>query len=148
MPSASLLDCMRAFDRWASTPPETIHRFGREAATWALTLFLFQAFVHAGYLKLLDGSGWTEAFTAWGYPAWFRRLVGVSELAGGLLILFPRYAAYGAMVILCVMVGAIATHFRVGEFMDAYTSDLPSFCFSAVLILARWPIRNAPASPQ
>jgi hypothetical protein len=50
------------------------------------------------------------------------------------------------MVILCVMVGAISTHVRVGEFMDAYTSDLPSFGFSAVLILARWPTRNA-ASP-
>ena len=137
---------MRAFDRLASTPPVTMQRLGREAAVWAITLFLIQAFVHAGYLKLLDGSGWTEAFTAWGYPDWFRRLVGISELTGGVLILFPRYAAYGAMVILCVMVGAISTHLRVGEFMDAYTSDLPSFCFSAVLILARWPTRNAPPS--
>jgi uncharacterized membrane protein YphA (DoxX/SURF4 family) len=130
---------MSAHDRLISLSATTIQRFGREAAVWALTLFLMRAFLGAGYLKLLDASGWTAAFTEWGYPAWFRRVVGISELAGGILILWPRSAAYGALTIFGVMVGAIATHFRAGEYMDAYTSDLPSFCFSAALILARWP---------
>lgn len=120
--------------------PEAIQRIGREAAIWAITLFLFQAFVTAGYLKLLEGSGWTEAFTAWGYPAWFRQMVGVGELLGAVLIMWPRWASYGATLILLIMVGAIATHFRVGEYMDAFNSDLPSFCFSGVLILVRWPV--------
>jgi uncharacterized membrane protein YphA (DoxX/SURF4 family) len=109
---------------------------------WAVTLFLMQAFVGAGYLKLGDGSGWTQAFLEWGYPDWFRRLIGVVELAGGLMILWPRIAAYGAVLIFATMIGAVATHFRVGEFMDAYRSDLPSLCFSATLILARWPARR------
>lgn len=136
---------MRIIDRIAAIPATTMQRWGREVALWVITLFLFRAFVGAGYRKLDEASGWTEAFLVWGYPDWFRRLVGVAELIGGVVIMFPRYAAYGAALIFAVMVGAVATHFRVGEYYDAYRSDLPSLCFSAALILARWPARDSTA---
>ena len=130
---------MNALARLLPVPQDRARSVGREAAVWVITLFLFQAFVTAGYRKLLADSGWTEAFTHWGYPSWFRQLVGVCEIVGSLLILYPRVAAYGATLIFAVMVGAVGTHIRVGEYLDAYHSDLPSLCFSAALILARWP---------
>ena len=126
-------------------PAERLRHLGREAMLWAVTLFLMQAFVPSGYLKLLDNSGWTEAFASWGYPDWFRRAVGVAELIAGLVILVPRLASYGALLIFAIMVGAIGTHFRFGEYMDAYTSELPSLCFSAALFFARGPFRGSAA---
>lgn len=124
---------------------ELLRLRGRVALVWVVTLFLTQAFVGAGYLKLGDSSGWTQAFLEWGYPDWFRRTIGVLELLGGLLILWPRVAFYGALLIFAVMVGAVATHFRVGEFMDAFNSDLPSLSFSASLIFVRWPFPGRPS---
>jgi uncharacterized membrane protein YphA (DoxX/SURF4 family) len=126
----------------ARLPAVRLRHFGREAMLWAVTLFLMQAFVPSGYLKLLDGSGWTEAFTGWGYPAWFRRTIGVIEVIAGLAILVPRIASYGALAIFVIMLGAIGTHIRFAEYMDAYTSELPSLCFSAALVFARWPFRD------
>lgn len=125
-----------------TAPTARLHAWGHTALVWAVTLFLTQAFVGAGYRKLDDASGWTPAFLAWGYPDWFRYLVGVTEMVGGLLVLWPRVAAYGALLILAVMVGAVVTHIRVGEIMDAVDSDLPSLCFSVCLILARWPAQD------
>lgn len=131
--------------RLAQLPADRLRYWGREAMLWAVTLFLMQAFVPTGYLKLLDSSGWTEAFAGWGYPDWFRRAVGIAEIVAGLVILVPRIASYGAALIFMIMVGAIATHFRFAEYMDAYTSELPSLCFSAALVFARWP-RGTPTS--
>jgi putative oxidoreductase len=57
-----------------------------------------------------------EAFTAWGYPDWFRMAVGfVQATAGGCLVI-PRAVPVAAAVLGATMVGAIATHLRVAEY--------------------------------
>ena len=137
---------MQPFALLAQLPADRLRRFGREAMLWVVTLFLMQAFVPSGYFKLLDNSGWAEAFAGWGYSESFRRAVGVAEIIAGLVILVPRVASYGAALMFMIMVGAIGTHFRFGEYMDAYTSELPSLCFSAALVFARWPFRGAAAN--
>ncbi|HLA70380.1 MAG TPA: DoxX family protein [Steroidobacteraceae bacterium] len=137
---------MQPFALLAQLPADRLRRFGRKAILWAVTLFLMQAFVPSGYFKLLDNSGWTEAFAGWGYSESFRRAVGVAEIIAGLVILVPRVASYGALLMFMIMVGAIGTHFRFAEYMDAYTSELPSLCFSAALVFARWPFRAATAA--
>ena len=137
---------MQPFALLAQLPADRLRRFGREAMLWVVTLFLMQAFVPSGYYKLLDNSGWTEAFAGWGYSESFRRAVGVAEIIAGLVILVPRVASYGAALMFMIMVGAIGTHFRFGEYMDAYTSELPSLCFSAAIVFARWPSRAATAA--
>ena len=67
-----------------------------------------------GYRKLFasDNFGaafWARWFSQWGYPHWFLVVVGVLELGGGLLLLFPRIAPYAAMVLGVVMLGATVT---------------------------------------
>ncbi|GAA4304087.1 DoxX family protein [Nibribacter koreensis] len=42
--------------------------------------------------------------------AWLMPLIGLAEVLGGLLILFPRTRALGALVIFPVMVGVLLTH--------------------------------------
>lgn len=115
---------------------------GKDVGVWMITLFLFRAFARAGYNKLQEQSGWTAAFAAWGYSVWFRKLVGVAELAGSILILIPRIAAFGAMILFLVMMGAIGTHLRFGEYLDIYNSDLAVFCFAFAVLLCRWPCRT------
>lgn len=45
--------------------------------------------------------------------SWLMPLVAVAELLGGLLLLFPRTRALGALVIFPVMVGILLTHITV-----------------------------------
>src|SRR5690606_22792309 len=47
---------------------------------------------------------------AFGEISWLLPLVGSAELLGGLLILFPRTRALGALVLFPVMVGILLSH--------------------------------------
>lgn len=51
--------------------------------------------------------------------AWLMPLIAVAELIGGLLIIYPRTRALGALVVFPVMVGVLLVHM----FVD--TSNLP-----------------------
>ena len=51
--------------------------------------------------------------------AWLMPLIAVAEILGGLLVLFPKTRALGALVVFPVMVGVLLTHI----FVD--TSGLP-----------------------
>jgi uncharacterized membrane protein YphA (DoxX/SURF4 family) len=44
---------------------------------------------------------------------WLMPLIGFAELLGGLLILFPRTRALGALVVFPVMIGVLFTHVYV-----------------------------------
>ncbi|WP_192348751.1 DoxX family membrane protein [Algoriphagus sp. Y33] len=44
---------------------------------------------------------------------WLMPLVGFAELLGGILILFPKTRALGALVVFPVMIGVLLTHFFV-----------------------------------
>ena len=85
-------------------------RIAREIALWMICLFLAYVFVKAGGQKFSDSSGWARAFHLWGYPVWFRILVGFAEVLAALLLLYKRTASFGAMMIVSVMLGAMATH--------------------------------------
>lgn len=80
------------------------------AVLWLVSLFLTTVFVNAGWPKFSAESGWGRAFANWGFPNWFRVLVGVIEVAGGLLLLVPRTAIYAAAALAVIMLGAMGTH--------------------------------------
>lgn len=93
--------------------------------TWALAALLAATFLLSGSGKLLDakssnGIAFHEQFVVWGYPAWFRLVVGGLEVAGAIGLLIPalRFAASSGLTLL--MVGATMTHLRTaGEAMAA-----------------------------
>jgi uncharacterized membrane protein YphA (DoxX/SURF4 family) len=71
-------------------------------------------------LKLTGNIFWVRDFQRWGYPDWFRLVVGIAELISMALLLVPRLATYGASFFAIVMLGAIFTHATHNE-----TSRLP-----------------------
>jgi putative oxidoreductase len=82
---------------------------------WILTIVASAMFLLAGTLKLVGVPMEVELFAAIGIGQWFRLLTGVLEIGGALLLLAPVTAAFGALVLATVMVGAIVTHlFIVG----------------------------------
>jgi uncharacterized membrane protein YphA (DoxX/SURF4 family) len=89
-------------------------RMVKIVGTWTLQVLLGAVFVVVGAAKFGD-SGWGRKFAGWGYPDGFYMVVGVLEIVGGLMVLVPRVASYGALLIMVIMVGAALTHLTHGE---------------------------------
>jgi putative oxidoreductase len=110
----------------------------KKIVLWAITLFLVYGFLKAGIRKFSDTSGWAQAFRLWGYPVWFRILVGVVEVSAALLLLYKRTAAVGASLIIVVMLGAMGTHIFVEHRAGQVANEvLPLILAIAVLLLRR-----------
>jgi len=83
-------------------------------AYWILAVLLTLTFVPGGWPKINPDAAMIGRFADWGYGVWFCRLIGVLEVLGGLLVLVPRLASFGAAVLSIVMAGAIYTHLSTG----------------------------------
>jgi len=82
---------------------------------WALTQFTAGMFLFAGAMKLSAQPMMVATFAQIGLGQWFRVFTGTLEVVGALLLLVPATAAFGALLLGVVMVGAIATHlFLIG----------------------------------
>jgi uncharacterized membrane protein YphA (DoxX/SURF4 family) len=84
-------------------------------ATWVLTVLLALAFFAAGFAKLAGAARMVAQFTTFGYPIWFMYVTGAIEVMSAILILVPRFAAVGAGLIVCVMIGAIVALLSHGQ---------------------------------
>jgi CDP-diglyceride synthetase len=99
---------------------------------------LVSVFIRAGLDKFDDGSGWARAFAVWGYPTWFRVLIGTVELSAAILILWPRTAAYAAILIILVMLGGMGTHIVIERRPARATSEAGQLVFSSIVLAGRW----------
>lgn len=82
----------------------------RRVLLWVVSLALAALFLFSGINKLAGAEQMVTTFRRWGYPEGFYFLVGLVEVAGALLLLFPRTAALGATALIVVMIGAVITH--------------------------------------
>lgn len=82
----------------------------KSAALWTLKGLLAVAFLSAGGAKIYGVPMMVENFEHIGFGQWFRYLTGALEVVGAIVILMPSLAAFGGVLLSCIMVGAIATH--------------------------------------
>ncbi len=108
--------------------------------SWALALLLGALFILAGSGKFLDFANNARRFASWGYASWFVIVIGSLETLGGVLVLVPRLAAYGAIVIAVVMVGAAYTHASTG--IGSPTGALIIIGLAGTLARLRWADRR------
>ncbi len=81
----------------------------RTIGIWVLTLILALFFFYAGYKKLTGNEVTTQHFQEWGYALRLLKFVGVLEVTGALLLLFPVTATSAAILLSVIMVGASYT---------------------------------------
>lgn len=89
--------------------PRTSATFKR-VTSWTLQILLALLFAVQGLVKLMGSSNWIARFNRWGYPHHFYPGVGAAELAGAVLLLTPKSAKFGALLLSVVMIGAAGTH--------------------------------------
>ena len=115
-------------------------RISSATAVWLLTVLLGAMFAFQGASKFFTDSVWTKAFAHWGYPVWFRVLIGVIEISAAILILVPQLAAYGATMVIAIMIGGIATNLRAGTPGQVVAEVVWIVMASIILVIRR---RNA-----
>ena len=98
---------------------------------WLMVVYFSIMFIRNGVRKFDVEGFWAPAFERWGYPVWFMFLIGGIETVGGILILIPRVAIYGALPLAVVMLGALATRLIYGVDMG----DAISISFNLIAML-------------
>ena len=82
-------------------------------ALWFVRGLLALAFAAAGAAKWYGVPMLVDEFEHIGLGQWFRYFTGALELLGAALLLLPSRAAFGAVLLTCVMIGATITHLFV-----------------------------------
>lgn len=121
----------------------TFIKVAKIIGAWLPAILLILIFARQGWAKFSDTSGWAVAFRHWGYPDWFRVLIGVLELAAVALLVLGRTAAFGAMIIIVVMLGAWATHLMFDGGRHMTSEVVPLVLASVVLIVRRRQVADA-----
>jgi uncharacterized membrane protein len=97
----------------AATYPATQNRTNRQRsraaliALWVTQVALALLFVMAGGSKLAGATDMVRLFGQIGVGQWFRYVTGAIELTGGIALLIPSAAIFGAMLLIPTMIGAI-----------------------------------------
>ena len=116
-----------------------MHKGLRVAGTvllWLITLLQAFQFAAAGISKFDSHSSWSRMFAHWGLPHWFQLAIGAEEAIAAVLLLIPRTARYGAMLVVATMIGAIAVRTGHGEFMHLEREIIP-IVFATIIFIAR-----------
>lgn len=113
----------------------------REAVTKAQPILLWLVAAWFAYSLMVNGlrkfepdGFWSPAFQRWGYPAWFRILIGVLETAGAALILVPRVRHFGGVILFLVMFGALVTRLVFGTSWEDVASIAQLMFFFLFLV--------------
>src|SRR5437870_5547273 len=84
-------------------------------ALWLTQIGLAGMFLFSGGLKLTGAPELVGLFDAIGIGQWFRYVPGSIEVVSAVALLVPAWAAFGALLLIPTMVGAVVTHlFIVG----------------------------------
>lgn len=126
----------------------TLLRVLKVVGMWLPAVLLVLIFAPQGWSKFDDAGGWAVAFRHWGYPDWFRITIGVMELSAVALLLLGRTAAFGAILIIIVMLGGMATHLIFDGGRHLTSEVVPLVLGSIVLVLRRKQVRDLIVRPQ
>lgn len=86
--------------------------------SWILQVCIAAALIPSAYLKLTGSPESVATFTQLGMEPAGRYIIGFIEAAACLLLLTPTSAAYGGLLTVCLMLGAVLAHLTKLGFHD------------------------------
>lgn len=110
----------------------------RIVVAWVLAILLAISFLGAGFPKVTQAPGVVASFEHFGYTPWFARIIGVLEMAGGLLVLVPTLSFWGALLLVGVMFGAVYTHLTTGVGSPVMAATLLVMAFALASLRSRF----------
>ena len=113
----------------------------KHIALWSLQVLIAAAFLMAGFAKLSGQPMMVEVYEKIGVGQWFRYVTGSIEVVSAILLLIPRLTPVGSALLVCTMIGAVATHlFIIG---GSPVPPLVLGCLAAVILWCRFSVVTA-----
>jgi putative oxidoreductase len=106
----------------------------RVVAITLLRVILGLAFLAIAAVKLTGSLQTPQMFANIGWGQWFRYFTGALDLVGGVLVLLPRSAFYGALLLMCTVGFGVVLTFA-GRIHD---SPLPPLALTALAATVAW----------
>ncbi|WP_434113239.1 DoxX family protein [Paraburkholderia caffeinilytica] len=114
---------------------------GKTITLWTLQILVAAAFIGAGSAKLASAPMMVQIFDHIGVGQWFRYVTGIVEVAGGIMVLLPRTAPFGGVLLAVTMACAICVHLlRIGG------NPAPAFVLLVLSAAIAWLRRDQLAS--
>lgn len=92
------------------TTTSTTRLTARNILRLVLQILVGLVFIAAAAAKMFSAPMMVEVFEHIGFGQWLRYVVAVIELTGGVMLLLPGRALYGALILSATMLGALLTH--------------------------------------
>lgn len=73
-----------------------------------------------GVTKLMVGDTIIAAFHEWGVPRWLMVPIGTIEIVSAVCLFVPKYRNYAVALIILLMAGALAVHFRAEQYLALF----------------------------
>ncbi len=106
--------------------------------TVSIVIYVLAAvYAMAGVTKLAGVKMMKANFENFGYPQWFRLLIGAAEIGGAALLLFSATVPLAAIGLVVIMIGAFVSHLRIKEFPQS----IPTVVLGVLLVwvgIDRW----------
>ncbi len=113
----------------------------RNIIIWVLRILIAGLFAFASFMKLSGQPMMVQEFSVVGLGDWFRIFTGIVEIVGAAAVLYPVTTAWGALLLLCVDVGAfIAQVTRIHQ--DWTHTIVIGAVIASLLFLTRSTIQN------
>jgi putative oxidoreductase len=114
----------------------TLSRF-KTVGLWVLKIALVALFVMAGGAKLYGVPAMIETFDKVGLGQWFRYFTGALELLGAALLLWPRTAAFGALLLTIICIGAF-----FAQLLVLHEDVIHAIVMAVILAAIAWTYRD------
>jgi uncharacterized membrane protein YphA (DoxX/SURF4 family) len=106
---------------------------GLAIVLWIVQGLCAATFLFAGGSKLASSPAMVQTFDLIGFGQWFRYLTGILEIVGGIALIVPSAAPFGAILLAFVMAGAVLTHLVLIP-----GSPLPAFVLLLLCLFVAW----------
>jgi uncharacterized membrane protein YphA (DoxX/SURF4 family) len=103
-------------------------------ALWTLRVLLAALFLMTAAMKFLGGTDIISEFNTIGLGQWFRLFTAAIEFLGAVLILWPAFSVYGALLLVCVCIGAFVTQMFVLHGDVIHTIVIALFAAAAIYL--------------
>ncbi|WP_044640019.1 DoxX family protein [Risungbinella massiliensis] len=110
-------------------------------AKWIGLILITLIFLQAGVLKLAGEPRTVAGFHQLGFPEWFRLMIGLFEIIGGIALLLRTSSRYGAILLSSIMIGAIITTLVLGQVWEVIIPSV-MFCILVLIGIKRKPFRR------
>ncbi|PUA36584.1 DoxX family protein [Paenibacillus elgii] len=110
-------------------------------AGWIGLCLVALIFIQAAVLKLMGVQAMVEVFNKLGYPAWFRIVIGILEIAGAIALLIRSSSRYGAILLALIMIGAMISSLVKGAAGDAIVPVIMLFLLVWIAVV-RGPVNR------